>query len=735
MRKIWLLSVAPLALLVGGEARAQVAGPTPAAATTDLDEIVVTARKQVENVESVPATVEVVGQAEIARVGLTSFSDISKIAPNINISNAPAPNLFAVTMRGIGSAPGNPSFDPSVAPYVDGVFTPRDREFTASLFDIKNIETISGTQTALLGKNSSLGAINLVTNKPGDSFEIDARYQHEFELGSDRVEGGFDVPVGDTLKFRVAGLYDGEGQPVQDVITGQYGRTTQSAGRVTAVWNPTSTVDVTGMFQVQSGHSSGTTAQLLTIVGTAPGMIAADFGYPGTPTTQTDKAAMYSPVLGGDASGDGQSQRGAITANWRLGGYTLTSQSGYTESQANAQGNLAFLPGNAYLQYVNDNGKQFTQELRLASPVGPRLDYIVGLFYLYGQYINYTTQGVDYPAGTALPIPLTGKEVTYFNQIDRANSAFGQANYQIFDPLKLTVGLRYTNETKDADFSRTTLTPGLYTTIPGLETPFAPFSLSESKGNLDGSVGLNYKVNSDILFYVSWGQGTKAGGYAQAVGNLRDSEYLPEVAQTAEVGLKAQLFEHDLTLNGDYFDTYVHDFQLVTFVGTNFDVGNTDARSRGFESTVNWAPVRDFHLYWNNVYADTYDAHIGSNLPFAPRWSGLVGGTYDRDMFGSLRGDIDVNVDYRSQEISQQIQAGTPYLLPPLQALTRLNVSVGLGSPAQGWEVRLIGQNLTDEHAYGFNFPIPLVKPGGGANAAGIPLSPMTIKLQVSFKH
>jgi len=735
MRKIWLMSVAPLALLIGGETRALAAEPTPAAATTQVGEVVVTARKRVENVQSVPATVAVVGQAQIARVGLTSFSDIARIVPNINISNAPSPNLFAVTMRGIGSSPGNPSFDSSVAPYVDGVYTPRDREFTTSLFDISSIETISGTQAALLGKNSSLGAINLITNKPGDRYEVNAQYQHEFELGSDRVEGGFDVPVGDTLKFRVAGLYDSEGQPVQDVITGQYGRATQDAGRVIAVWNPTSTVDVTGMFQTQSGHTSGTTAQLLTIAGAAPGLVAADFGYPGTLTTRPDKIAMYSPALGGDASGNGRSQRGAITANWHLGGYTLTSQSGYTASQADAAGNLSFLPGNAYLQYINDNAKQFTQEFRLESPVGPRLDYIVGLFYLNGQYINYTTQAVDYPAGTAAPVPVTGKEVTYFNQTDRAYSAFGQANYKIFDPLKLTVGLRYTSETKGADFSRTTLAPGLYTVTPGLETPFAPFSLSESKDSIDGSIGLNYKVNPDALFYVSWGQGTKAGGYAQAVGNLAKSEYLPEVAQTAEVGFKTQLFDRQLTLNGDYFNTYVQDFQLVTFVGTNFVVGNTDVRSQGIESTVNWSPVRELHLYWNNVYADAYDSHIGSNVPFAPRWSGLVGGTLSRDVFNSLRADIDVNVDYRSQEISQQIQAGTPYLLPPLQQLTRLNVSVGLGSPMRGWGVRLIGQNLTDEHAYGFNFPVPLVKPGGGANAAGIPLSPMTIKLQVSFKH
>src|SRR5205823_2843281 len=99
-------------------------------------------------------------------------------------------------------------------------------------------EVISGTQAALLGKNSSLGAINLVTTKPGNGYEIDGSYQHEFQLNSDRLEAGFDVPLSSTLKVRVAGFYDSRGGPVQDVISGQKFREKKGGGRITAVWTP-----------------------------------------------------------------------------------------------------------------------------------------------------------------------------------------------------------------------------------------------------------------------------------------------------------------------------------------------------------------------------------------------------------------------------------------------------------------------------------------------------------------
>jgi iron complex outermembrane recepter protein len=320
---------------------------------------------------------------------------------------------------------------------------------------------------------------------------------------------------------------------------------------------------------------------------------------------------------------------------------------------------------------------------------------------------------------------VTGAALTYFNELDRAYSAFSQANYQIYGPLKLTAGLRYTKEKKDVDLARQVLQPGLFSLL--IEPPYAPFSRSKSEDSVDGSVGLSYQLQRDTLLYTSWGQGTKAGGFAQAVSLLDKAEYQPEVARTTELGIKSQLDDHRLTVNVAAFYTAIRDFQLVSFDGINFVVDNSDLRSSGVESEIAWTPVRGLRLFSNNTYADTLDTRHHTDTEFAPRWSGMAGGSFSWPAFGALQASLTLDLNYRSSELSQL--AGVP--APRLDSSKRLNASAALGNPAQGWEVRLIGKNLNDEHTLGFTFPAPLEPPG---NALGIPLDPRTILLQVSYK-
>ena len=732
MNKLGSLAlITPFLVCMATQASAQeAAGAARANAgngSAQVGEVVVTARKRVEDVQSVAATVQVASGAKLTQSGVVALRDLTTVAPGVNISNAPSPDQFAVSIRSLGSAPGDRSFDSSVSLFVDGVYTPLGREFAAALFDVSGLETIRGTQAALLGKNTSLGALNLITTKPTNGYEVDLRYQHEFELGSDRVEGGFNIPVGDTLKLRFSGLYDDEAGAIRNTIDGTRGPDTKtSAGRVVAVWNPVSSVEVTGSYEASKSYAVGANAEFIS--GTSvPGTLATLAGYPGVfDPNLNNRTAIFSPNIDGAGHRNQTTHRGAVTVTWKLGGYTLTSQSAFSGSATNGNGDAAYLPGNYLNLFTKDDDTRFTQELRLASPTGGRLDYIVGAFFLDGRYSNDTTTAVHYPTGVAGVPPITGTEITEFGQSDRAYSAFGQANYKITDQIKVTGGLRYTSETKAVDFARQDLVPGIYSLV--VQPPYAPFSLSKTEDSVDGSVGLSYKPLTDTLLYASWGQGTKAGGFAQSVSDLKHSEYEPEVARTTEVGFKQQLFDRRLTVNGAAFYTTVHNFQLVTFTGIDFVVGNTDLRSIGFESEVDWAPVRGLRLFWNNTYADAQDTRIGGDIPFAPRWQGAVGGAYSRQLFGAMRASLDVDLDYRSNETSQE----DPGAVPRLGSSTRLNVSAGLGNPEQGWEVRVIGKNLNNEHVIGFDFPAPLLPTG---NVVGIPLNPMTVMLQVSFKH
>ena len=546
-----------------------------------------------------------------------------------------------------------------------------------------------------------------------------------------------DLPLSSDLKLRVAGFYDSEGGPERDVISGQGYRDDKGGGRATGVWTPTDQIDVTALAQYVSDVSTGPNAQQIAIYGTAPELLASDFGYPNALTTAYGKSATYSPALGEARRDTLDAALGMVTANFHFGDGVLTSQTAYSSSQANLVQNSTYLPGSALLAYVPDKSWQITQELRYSSTIGSQFDYVAGLFYIHSLYRQTQTESADYPVGTTpipVPFPITGTNSVFFNQTDNAGSAFGQANYHITNSLTLTGGLRYTEETKRADLANYDVVPGFWSIA--LNPPVAPFSLSSTTASLDSSVGVNYNLTSDVMFYASWGQGTKPAGYADAVGDLQQSYYKPEVAQTSEFGIKSQFFDHTLTFNADAFYTHVTDFQVVLFNGQAFVVYNQDVVSQGFENQFSWVPVDGLQLYWNNVFADAHDAHNGTGIPFAPRWSGLVGASYGHDVFGRFWADVDVNLNYRSAEISDPSPAGTPNLLPLLAALHRLNVSLGLGDSEQGWELRLIGQNLTDQRVYGFDFPVPLVNsPPGTENAVGIPLDPRTIMLQLSIKR
>jgi len=716
-----LALLTPMVVWIAGQASAQEASDV-----AQVGEVVVTARKRVETVQSVPATVQVADEAQIEKAGVVALRDLSMVSPGLNISNAPSPNQFAVTIRGLGSKPGNPSFDSSVSLFVDGVHTPRAREFASSLFDISGLETVRGTQAALLGKNTSLGALNLITKKPGLSFGGDIRYQHEFELNSDRVEGGLDIPFSESFRLRVAGLYGDEGGAVKNLIDGTRGSEVLTrAGRIVAEWDATDAVEVTAMIQAEKNRARGANAEFVSAT-PVPALLAARAGFPNVFEANLDyRTAIFSPSIGGAGRADSRSRRGALTVNWAVGDHTVTLQTGFTGSKTSSIGNIGFLPGDYGIQAVDDKSRQVTQEVRLVSPAGERLEYIVGALYLDGSYLNYTRQGFDFPPAAPGAPAVGGLSTTIFDQNNQAWSVFGQANYRITDPLQVTVGLRYTKEDKDVDLQRVVLRPGIYSLV--VNPPYAPFSLSRSEDNVDASVGVNYQVASDVLIYASWGRGTKAGGFAQAASLLDRSGYEPEVAETVEAGFKARFDDRRWTVNAAVFRTEVEDFQLVTFTGTNFDVRNTDLRSTGLETQIIWAPIRGASVFWNNTYAETRDTRNGGPASFAPLWSGAAGGAYRWEILPGLEASFDLNVEYRSSQTSQDVGV----VVPRLKASTRWNASFGIAHLQQGWDLRLIGKNLNDEHILGFVFPAPLLPPG---NAVGLPLNPRTVMLQLGYR-
>lgn len=692
-----------------------------------IEEVVVTARKRAETVQDVPASVGVVSAEAISAKGAVSLTQLPSVAPGVNMTQSPASNELGVTIRGLGSAPGNSSFDSSVSLFVDGVYAPRNREFAAAMFDIDRIEVIRGTQAALLGKNTSLGAVNVITRRPGARLAGDLRLSREFEIGSNLVAGGVDLPVSDAFKLRLSGQYVDSDGSVKNAVTGKTAvRLQDAAVRAVATWNLSDRLDATVFAQHDRTDNDGTAAEFLKTDGT-PELLQALAGSPGTIETKLDRRnAASSPYSGGEQAGQLTSTRYAATLNYRLGDYVLTTVTGYSKMVSRSQDDFDFQAGDYYFGPTDETGKQFTQEVRLTSPAEQPLSYIVGALFLDGSLDIKARRTANYPFGPAPGVNITGAYDTTFNQDTRAASVFGQGVYKLTDRLRAQAGLRWTSENKDVDLARAIVTPGLLSLM--LYPAYAPFSQSHDEKNLDYSAGLQYDLSDRANLYVSYGQGTKGGGFASSVTRLEQAEYAKEVAHTAEIGLKLQGEGRRWIFNVAAFNTKVDDFQLVTFNGAEFNIGNTDLRSRGVEAEAYWYPVPRLRLFANGTYADAKDLRTGQTPPLAPKLVATAGFSFNTPITDGLDLKLDGTVDHRSKRSYQRAPSDSPIG----EAFTTLDAGLAIAANDASWELRLIGRNLTNQNALSFSYATPVL-PSGNYN--GISEQPRTIALQLSLKY
>jgi iron complex outermembrane recepter protein len=689
-----------------------------------LEDIIVTARKRDESLQNVPISIGVVTPAAIANSGSASLLQLETVVPGLNLTKAPTGNSVGVTIRGLGSAPGDPSFESSVSLFVDGVYAPRAREFSSALFDVERVEVIKGTQAALLGKNTSLGALNIITRKPGSKLAFNARVAYDFELKSRTVEAGVDLPLGDTVRLRVSGqsVFDG-GWVLNTLINHVAARTYNDALRATLVWEPTESIDVTASYQYGKVRSSGTPAELISVNPTA-GFLQGLAGAPGTLDFTLDRRnASALTGLTVEQTDNLRTNRASLVANFGFGDFTLTSVTGYSTFRNVEANETDFVAGNYLRRDNKESSRQFSQELRLVSPSNQPLEYVVGATYIKNKLDTAALSAASYPFGPPVSptTPIAGAFNNSFIQNTDTLSAFAQASFRIADNLRIQGGVRFTNEKKKADQSRSIVTPGLFSVF--IYPPFAPFTLQKTENSVDYSVGVQYDVADNIMFYTSFGQGTKAGGFASSVTNLAQSPYSPERAQTAEVGIKAQDASRRWTFNAALFNSDVKNFQVVTFNGQTFVVTNANLRSRGAEVEAAFSPVRGVRAYVNATYADVKDKGTKLDIPLAPRLSGNAGVSVRHEFGESGRaGILDLSVNHRSSRTYQQDPA-----VPRGAAFTTLNASVGLAEVDDRWEVRLIGRNLTNKNAASFVFPVPII---GGY--AGVSERPRTIALQGS---
>lgn len=664
-----------------------------------LEEIIVTAQKRAENVQDIPVTINVVMGDQLDKFSIRDTNDLAASVPGLTIQHTPQ-NLSQVTMRGIGTGAGGESLDQSVGLFIDGIWAGRIREFQASLFDVERIEVVKGTQTALLGKNTSLGAISIISRRPGEEFGGYVQADYELEFDSTFLTAAIDIPS-DFGNYRLAVNRVMEEGYVSNTATGnEVPEREQSTLRASALFDIGSNGSLLLSYQYDDLEILGDTFQPDNDV---TGFIAtldptADIG------VDDNKHALTSYGSSGDAEDEQNSQRALAVYEHSFGDYRFTSLTGWTEYENERLTDSDFLSVDYLITAFTSDYEQFSQEFRIASPDDSRFTYVAGLYYLDStlDYTAITDSRFPLPF-TLSGFPLDGANLKLYEQDTQVWSLFGQGTLTMGERWRATLGLRYTDEEKDAIWERRRTRiggPGSLVLAELLSPIVLPTPLNRTEDNLDGSLNVQYDVTEDVMAYLSWARGSKSGGFTTEVALPIDAEYDTEKADTTEAGVKINFADGAALLNLSLFHTDIDNFQIITFVGTAFLTQTVPAETQGFEMEGRWALSPNLVLGASATYADAEQTDNAMRLPYAPDWAASFTLHYERALGNNLRGQLDGALNYRDEQFQQRDERSLD------GALSLFDLRLAIGPVNGSWEVALMGRNLLDkESSFGFDYP------------------------------
>lgn len=709
--------IATVLLATAGATSVAAAAEQPAA----LEEVIVTAQKREQSLQDVPVSISVISGQRIQDMQITDLRSLQGYIPNLAILNSGVNPI--VYIRGFGSGPNNVAFDQEVSVYLDGIYGGRSAQFTAPFFDLERMEVLRGPQGALFGKNTAAGAISLVSAGPTNELQGSATAAYNFDRdgweGSAFVSG----PISDTLGARLAVKVVDQDGFLKNLATGRDDpQLQQTLARLTVAWRPNADFDLTAKAEYGKHDLDGGVTHSGSLTG---------------PTRFTDTHYVsdpYGPAPLSDGSGI-TSWNLAATANYRLGEHTLTSVTGYSAFRTNRltafdefNPDRTVQPNGGNALFANgfpEDFEQYSQELRIASPTGRRLEYILGLYYDYSDYHLINTTYYERVAGT-----ITGSHRNDFYQIGRTYSAFGQATFHATDALRVVGSLRWSQTNKKGDF-KSRLVSGSRLNAQG-----AAYGKLE-EDYTDPSVTVQFDAAERVMLYATLARGSKSGGFVSNTSTTTDAsfQFRPERSTNYEAGVKSTWLDGRLTVNAAIFHMKFEDLQQSTYdpdVRTFFTRNAAKASSEGVELDVQWLPVDNLQVSLGLAYLDAkFDDYpgapclafetvaqcnsadpaslanhniAGQPLLFAPKWSGNAGVRHTLDLGGDLRVTSSLTALFRSKYF---IADGYSPIWGVQDGWTKWDARIQVGPVDGRWNVALVGRNLTDEKTVGQAIRLP----------------------------
>jgi iron complex outermembrane receptor protein len=755
----------PLAAIVAAIAAAS----TPVLAQTGpIEEVVVTAQKRTESLTDVPISIGVMTAEALEKTGVRQLREVAEFVPNLTVSNG-NDSSTAVRIRGVGTNTRNIGFDTRVGVYVDGVYMGQSLAQNLDILDLERIEVVRGPQGTQFGRNTVAGAINMISNKPSDEFEL----QLLGEVGnysSHRVGAVLNVPLSDNLAGRFSVVDHGRDGLVDNITTGTKHNErdgTSFRGQLTfSGENFTATLaadylesDRVSFFGEAVSDWSGSVPN-----SEAPGRfdIANDFD-------NYEKREIWGTSLNVDVA---------------LGDYSLTSITAYRDNsidrrQDTDHSSEALL----YVEYP-DAYEQITQEFQLFSPDTGRLKYIAGL-YLYREEASSSRKAiVGEDIGTVFAVlapPLAPAGPLFadtfagtLGDVDTDSWAvYLNGTYDLTERWTLGFGARYTEEEREVDYDLVGSVVDIGISVPTAAVfgvavgPVDPatglttlnFRDTQEYDDFSPMVSLSYALTDATNIYVKYSEGFKSGGFNVdfVSGDLLADgiDFAPETVESWEVGIKGETEDRRLRYSLIGFRMEFQDYQLNQFIQLS---NNTSAItiqnaasviSEGLEAEITWYPTDRFMFQAAVGYNDaTFDSFpgggssrnpngvgadlAGNKLPGAPEWSSAVALQYNLPV-SSMNGDFVARLDwtytddfYTTEDNISVASPGSTIEWGLVESYSLFNGRIGFES-GDSWTVYLWGRNLLDEE-YSYSWPGDFL-----GTLANFPGDPRTYGVEVTY--
>ncbi|MBS0420044.1 MAG: TonB-dependent receptor [Proteobacteria bacterium] len=701
----------------------------PALEAIGLDEVVVTAQKRSENIQDVPSSVSVVNKDLLDNLHVTQLADVGAYVPGLQVVSAGTPGQTTVIIRGVAPLGSGAT----VGTYIND--TPvggssgysRNTNFALDLlpYDVERMEVLRGPQGTLYGASTMGGLLKYILTEP-DTKQLHVRVGADgFGInGAGTIGGGARAMINAPLvqdRLAMVASYAVEQTPgyIDSAQTGARDQNSvkQQSGRLSFLWQPAEKLSVTLGALYQRIDANGSAEIALTPTKPIPLPVAGDLKDNNYFEQPFYKRISYQ----------------SLTVNWDLDWADFVSASSYADTLTTQTQDVTRTYGQLYPLFGEPAGlsafliqlglRKYTQEFRLTSPSGSRLEWLAGVFYTHEDSANKQLLTAQQLNGASLvsldPLFIGSIPSTY-----KEYAGFGDLTFHFTDRFDVGGGVRYA---KNLQTFRQTSSGSIVAPADN------PGSSSEGVWTYSGTSSFHF--SKDSMLYARVASGYQPGGPNVVLPDVPPS-YQSSTLTNYEAGLKSQFMERRALLDIAAFRINWSNVQIsaTNTEGFSFFTNGGTARSQGVEANSSLRVTDRLTLSATGAYdeatltanAPSVGGLSGDRLTNIPKWSGSLRGDYTQPVFGDWQVRAGAGLRMVGERLSAVAHSKYSFRLPGYSAVD-LNTDLS----NDRWTVRLFVKNVGDKRAYLGYSVLTDGLTGQTSQLLGAPLQPRTVGISV----